>query len=86
MSLKNCVLEGSSFRGVPVHLKSLLELHEVLESLKEKDDVREVLNQDGMSVRHAVRVKVQMYPEEICAVWVMIACTWKSNTIQGKKK
>lgn len=52
--------EGNSFRGVPIHLKSLIELQEVLDSLKDKDDVKEVMSQDGVLVRHAVRVKVQM--------------------------
>lgn len=60
LSLKNCVTEGNSFRGVPIHLKSLIELQEVLDSLKDKDDVKEVMSQDGVLVRHAVRVKVQM--------------------------
>jgi len=60
VSLKNCVPEGNSFRGVPVHLKSLLDLEEVLESLKEKEDLKDILAQDGIHVKHAVRVKVQM--------------------------
>jgi hypothetical protein len=29
-------------------------------------------------MRHAVRVKVVMYPENICAVWVIIAVRFRT--------
>lgn len=32
----------------------------------------------GDQMRHAVRVKVVMYPENICAVWVVIAVRFRT--------
>ena len=32
----------------------------------------------GDHVRHAVRVKVYPYPEDVCAVWVMFAVKYQS--------
>jgi len=38
----------------------------------------EVLAAKGDMVKHALRVKIVAYPENICAVWVMIASSYKA--------
>jgi len=29
-------------------------------------------------MKHAIRVKIVAYPENVCAVWVMVACRYRS--------
>lgn len=38
---------------------------------------KEVLSCRGDQVRHALRVKIVPYPENVCAVWVMLAVRFR---------
>lgn len=39
---------------------------------------QEIVGCRGDSVRLAVRVRVFVYPENACAVWLMLACKYRS--------
>jgi centrosomal protein CEP76 len=39
---------------------------------------KDVLISRGDQIKHAIRVKIVPYPENVCAVWVMIAVRYKA--------
>ena len=39
---------------------------------------KEILMARGDQMKHAIRVKIVSYPENVCAVWVMIAVRFRS--------
>lgn len=74
-SIKNYVPEGYTFKAFPIQFNHFDSNKMSIALLKNRIGY-EVLTAKGDSVKHALRVKIVAYPENICAVWVMIACTY----------
>jgi hypothetical protein len=77
-AVKNHVPEGHTFKALPVqftHFDTEKMLHHLYNSNKIG---KEVLLARGDQVKHAVRVKIVQYPENVCAVWVMVAARFRS--------
>jgi centrosomal protein CEP76 len=39
---------------------------------------QEIMMTRGDSIKHAIRVKIVTYPENVCAIWVMFAVRYRS--------
>lgn len=69
--------EGHTFKAFPVqftHFDTERMVHHIFSNKVGND----VLMARGDQVRHAIRVKIVAYPENVCAVWVMIAVRFRS--------
>ena len=80
-SVKNHVPEGHTFKAFPVqfaHFDTDRMIHHFFNNKVGKD----VLLARGEAIKHAVRVKIVPYPENVFAVWVMIAARFKQSSHQ----
>ena len=76
-SIKNYVPEAHTFKALPVqftHFDTEKMMHHIYTNKIGKD----ILMARGDQVKLAVRVKIVCYPENVCAVWVMIAARFRS--------
>ncbi len=76
--VKNHVPEGHTFKALPVqftHFDSERMMHHIYNNKVGKD----ILTARGDQIKHAVRVKIVSYPENVCAVWVMVAVRYRSK-------
>ena len=69
----NCV-----FKGVPFQFTSL-NPSIVFASMLSSRALVELITADGSELRFGMRVKVVMYPEDVVAVWIMIASIKKAE-------
>ena len=77
-AVKNHVPDGHTFKAFPVqftHFDTDRMIHHFFNNKVGKD----VLLSRGDQIKHAVRVKIVPYPENIFAIWVMIAVRYKAN-------
>lgn len=65
MSMNRVKNEGCNLRVVPIHLTSPGDIYDIIEALKKTKNVSEVVNHHGSNCKHAVRVKINVYPERI---------------------
>ena len=77
-SIKNYVPEGHTFKAFPIQFNHF-DVNKMSIALLKNWIGYEVLVAKGDTVRHALWVKLVSYPENICAVWVMIACSYKAT-------
>ena len=75
-SIKRNVPEGHTFRGYPIVVNQLSPTR-IMESFRRAHIASEILSTRGDQVHFAPRVKIFPYPEEISAVWVMLAVKFK---------
>jgi len=76
-SIKHYVPQGHTFKAFPIQFNHLDVTKMSIALIKSRIGY-EVLAAKGDMVKHALRVKVVPYPENICAVWVMIAVSFKA--------
>jgi centrosomal protein CEP76 len=77
-SIKNYVPEGHSFKAFPIqfkHTDTELMIHHVFQNKVGKDIV---MLRGGDQIKHALRVKIVVYPENVIAVWLIIAVRFRS--------
>lgn len=76
-SIKSYVPEGHTFKALPVQFTHF-DTERMMHHLFGNKTGREVVLARGDQVKHAVRVKIVPYPENVAAVWVMIAVRYRS--------
>lgn len=76
-SIKRYVPEGHTFKAFPTQF-SHLKPNEMMGNICKSSIAADILQTRGDTVRFAIRVKVIPYPEEICAVWIMLAVRYRS--------
>ena len=78
--MKNHVPDGHTFKALPVqftHFDTDRMMHHIYNNKVGK----EILTvRGGDQMKHAIRVKIVVYPENVSAVWVMLACRYRSTS------
>ncbi|XP_011603601.2 centrosomal protein of 76 kDa isoform X2 [Takifugu rubripes] len=76
-AVRRAVPDGHTFKGYPTQLLHL-NARRAFASCLRYPICEEIVCCRGDSVRLAVRVRVFVYPENACAVWLMFACKYRS--------
>ncbi|XP_010878657.1 centrosomal protein of 76 kDa isoform X1 [Esox lucius] len=76
-AVRRAVPDGHTFKGFPVHFLHRNARRAFATCLR-SPFCDEIVCCRGDHVRLAVRVRVFVYPESACAVWVMFACKYRS--------
>lgn len=76
-SIKRIIPEGHTFKAFPTQFLHL-RTNEMMTSITKAAVAQDILQTRGDQVRFAIRVKLVAYPEERCAVWVMLAVRYRS--------
>ena len=71
-SVKNAVPDKHCFKGFPTCF-SHRDANKIMTALEANNTGGDILATEGDSVKFALRVKIYCYPENVCAVWVMLA-------------
>jgi centrosomal protein CEP76 len=74
--IKNDVPEGHTFKGFPIQLNHCAPKRIFSACMRHRSFV-EIVECVGDKVRFGLRCKVVVYPEEVMAVWVMIAVKFR---------
>jgi centrosomal protein CEP76 len=74
-SIKRAVPEGHTFKGFPIQFSHKSPSRMMLAFLRAKACV-DILATRADQVRFALQIKVFSYPENVCAVWAMVACKY----------
>lgn len=77
-AIKNYVPEGHTFKAFPIqftHFEPERMIHHIYQNKNGKDIL---LLQGSDQIRHALRVKVVVYPENVCAVWLILAARFRT--------
>lgn len=70
--------EGHTFKAIPVQFTHF-DPEKIMHHLYNHKVGKEIVLARGDQMKHAVRVKIVTYPENVCAVWVMLAVRYRSN-------
>ncbi|KAL3149182.1 Centrosomal protein of 76 kDa [Trebouxia sp. C0010 RCD-2024] len=70
--LRRSIPAGCMFKGFPQHHRTLSPSGIVQGMLKEAT-IRDILKTQMTDISFALRLKVFMYPEQVCSVWLMLA-------------
>ncbi|XP_029360196.1 centrosomal protein of 76 kDa isoform X1 [Echeneis naucrates] len=76
-AVRRAVPDGHTFKGFPIHFLHRSARRAFATCLKSLF-CQEIVCCRGDHVRLAVRVRVFVYPENACAVWLMFACKYRS--------
>ncbi|KAL0963299.1 hypothetical protein UPYG_G00304330 [Umbra pygmaea] len=76
-AVRRAVPDGHTFKGFPIHFLHRNARRAFATCLR-SPFCDEIVCCRGDHVRLAVRVRVFVYPESACAVWVMFACKYRS--------
>lgn len=76
-AVRRAVPDGHTFKGFPIHFLHRNARRAFATCLK-SPFCDEIVCCRGDHVRLAVRVRVFVYPENACAVWLMFACKYRS--------
>jgi centrosomal protein CEP76 len=76
-SIKRYVPEGHTFKAFPTQVLGL-KANDIMAALVKNSVAVDIIQTRGDTVRFAFRIKVVPYPEEITAVWVMLAVRYRS--------
>ena len=76
-SIKNHVPENHTFKALPVQFTHF-DSERMVHHLYSNKIGKEILTARGDQLRHAIRVKIVAYPENVCAVWVMVAVRYRA--------
>ena len=77
-AVKNHVPDGHTFKALPVQFTHF-DTERIMHHLYSNKIGKDVLTSRGDQIKHALRVKIVPYPENICAIWVMIAVRFKGT-------
>ncbi|XP_057691364.1 centrosomal protein of 76 kDa [Corythoichthys intestinalis] len=76
-AVRRAVPDGHTFKGFPIHFLHRNARRAFSTCLKSRF-CEEIVCCRGDHVRMALRVRVFIYPENVCAVWFMFACKYRS--------
>uniref|UniRef100_A0A1A8J0Y6 Centrosomal protein of 76 kDa n=1 Tax=Nothobranchius kuhntae TaxID=321403 RepID=A0A1A8J0Y6_NOTKU len=76
-AVRRAVPDGHTFKGFPIHFLHRNARRAFATCLR-SPFCEEIVSCRGDHVRLAVRVRVFVYPENTCAVWLMFACKYRS--------
>ncbi|CAL1610487.1 unnamed protein product [Knipowitschia caucasica] len=76
-AVRRAVPDGHTFKGFPIHFLHRNARRAFATSLR-SPCCDEIVCCRGDHVRLALRVRVFVYPENACAVWIMFACKYRS--------
>ncbi|XP_034467299.1 centrosomal protein of 76 kDa isoform X1 [Hippoglossus hippoglossus] len=76
-AVRRAVPDGHTFKGFPIHFLHRSARRAFATCLR-SPFCQEIVSCRGDHVRLAVRVRVFVYPENVCAVWLMFACKYRS--------
>ena len=74
-SIRQCIQSGRLFTGFPVHFthRSPSRMMSHFASNKHTCDILEL---QGDTIRHTIRIKITPYPEDVISVWVMLGAVY----------
>lgn len=70
--IKNYVPDGHTFKAFPIQFTHY-DSDRMVSHIYGSPVGKEIVQMRGDMVRHALRVKIAQYPENVSAVWVMLA-------------
>ncbi|XP_056142658.1 centrosomal protein of 76 kDa [Lampris incognitus] len=76
-AVRRAVPDGHTFKGFPIHFLHR-NARRAFATCFRSPFCEEIVCCRGDHVRLAVRVRVFVYPENACAVWIMFACKYRS--------
>uniref|UniRef100_A0A672H546 Centrosomal protein of 76 kDa n=1 Tax=Salarias fasciatus TaxID=181472 RepID=A0A672H546_SALFA len=76
-AVRRAVPDGHTFKGFPIHFLHR-NARRAFSTCLRSPFCEEIICCRGDHVRLAVRVRVCVYPEDVCAVWLMFACKYRS--------
>ena len=77
-SVNNSVPEGHTFKAFPVQVQGL-ESEKALNTIKQSQVGYEIIQTKGDLVRFALRAKVVLYPQNVSALWIILAVRYRST-------
>ncbi|XP_077208924.1 centrosomal protein of 76 kDa isoform X2 [Paroedura picta] len=75
-AVRRAVPDGHTFKGFPIHFV-YRNARRAFATCLRSPFCEEIVSCRGDQVRLAVRVRVFVYPESACAVWIMFACKYR---------
>nr|XP_056710274.1 centrosomal protein of 76 kDa isoform X2 [Euleptes europaea] len=75
-AIRRAVPDGHTFKGFPIHFV-YRNARRAFATCLRSSFCEEIVCCRGDQVRLAVRVRVFVYPESACAVWIMFACKYR---------
>jgi len=79
-SIKRTVPYQCVFKAVPFQFTSL-HPHLLFASMIQSRALQDLLASDGQELRLGIRCKVIVYPEDFCAVWIMVASIKRADDL-----
>lgn len=76
-SIRRSIPDGHTFKGFPIQFIHS-NARRIFASCLKSPVCTEIVTCRGDKVRLAVRVRIYPYPESTHAVWIMVACKYKS--------
>ena len=77
-SIKNYVPEGHTFKAFPIQFTHM-DTERIMHHFFQNKIAKEILMiKSNDAINHAIRVKLVIYPENIYAVWVILAVRYRS--------
>ncbi|XP_075252623.1 centrosomal protein of 76 kDa-like [Convolutriloba macropyga] len=76
-AIRQYIPDGETFKGCPLQVDTV-NAKRVFNRCMKSQSCEEIISCRGDSVRLAARVKVVAFPENAVAVWLMLACKYKS--------
>ena len=70
--IKNHIPDNFVFKAFPIQFKHLNSV-QMFNTMQENEVARMIVNSFGDQIRFGLRCKVVQYPEDVVAVWVIIA-------------
>ncbi len=77
-SVNNSVPEGHTFKAFPVQVQGL-DIENILTTLKQSKIGYEIIQTKGDLVRFALRAKIVAYPQNVTALWIILAVRYRST-------
>merc|ERR1712004_261382 len=78
-AVKRLTPTSQTFKAKPKQYQNMTSASEifsdVVKSVRSDQDLKKIFNVKSVA-RHAVRVKVFSYAENVCAIWVIFACIY----------
>ena len=81
LAIKRAVPHGHTFKGFPQHFTHQ-HAPTMLAALLQSPVALGIVQCTGERVRLALRLRVFVYPDDVCAVWAMLASTHRPSLAQ----
>ena len=78
-AITQVVPDGHTFKAFPIQTQGF-DANKIVSALLQAKVSREILDTKGDMVRFSVRARFAMYPENMAAVWTILAVRYKSIT------